>query len=98
MAETITDSTPRAVEATATREALSLVLDDGRTLTLPWHCAPRRLCHAAPAGRMRAELVFGGYAIDWPLIAVSMWVDGLVRDFPEFITPATVTIDTDGGS
>lgn len=96
MTETSTNPSARAVDAYPTPDSLVVSFSDGRKLIVPWYLASRRLCHAKPHDRMVLELVGDGRAILWPLIDEALAVAGFVREFPEFITPAVVTTDTNG--
>lgn len=59
------DHEPLAVDVTVTGETFTLVLADGRSLTIPLAWYPR-LVHATESERAHWQLLGGGYAVEWP--------------------------------
>ena len=66
----------KAIETTP--EALVIILDSG-PVTIPWERCSKRLAHASPVERNRAELSPSGYGIHWPLIDEDLAVGPLLR-------------------
>jgi hypothetical protein len=56
---------PLAQRVTASDEALSVDLADGRTITVPLALFPR-LSHGSPTERANWRLIGGGIGIHWP--------------------------------
>ena len=68
---------PLAVNLTVTCETLSLVLADGRSLSIPLAWYPR-LAHGTQAERANWHLLGGGYAIEWPDLDEHIGVAGVL--------------------
>ncbi len=68
---------PLAVDLTVTGETLSLVLADGRSLSVPLAWYPR-LAHGTQAERANWHLLGGGYAIEWPDLDEHIGVAGVL--------------------
>jgi hypothetical protein len=68
---------PLAVDLTVTGESLSLVLADGRSLSVPLAWYPR-LAHGTQAERANWHLLGGGYAIEWPDLDEHIGVAGVL--------------------
>jgi hypothetical protein len=68
---------PLAVELTVTSETLTLVLADGRSLSVPLAWYPR-LAQGTEAERARWHLLGGGYAIEWPDLDEHIGVEGVL--------------------
>ena len=77
------------VEATCTDNALSVILDDGRTVSVPLVWFPRLLA-ATPKQRKDWELIGGGIGLHWDAIDEDISVASLLQ--PEkFMRMASVT-------
>ena len=61
----------------ASDEALTVELSDGRTISVPLAWFPR-LAHGTPAERARWRLIGGGTGIHWPDIDEDISVEGLL--------------------
>ena len=68
---------PLAVDLIVTRETLTLVLADGRSLTVPLAWYPR-LAHATEDERGHWQLLGDGYAIEWPDLDEHIGVAGVL--------------------
>ena len=68
---------PLAVDLTVTGETLSLVLADGRSLSIPLAWYPR-LAQATQAERDHWHLLGDGYAIEWPDLDEHIGVAGVL--------------------
>jgi hypothetical protein len=68
---------PLAVDLTVTGETLSLVLADGRSLSVPLAWYPR-LAQGTQAERAHWHLLGGGYAIEWPDLDEHIGVAGVL--------------------
>ncbi len=68
---------PLVADLSVTRETLTFVLADGRSLTVPlaWY---QRLVHATDAERAHWQLLGDGYAIEWPDLDEHIGVAGLL--------------------
>lgn len=62
-------------------DALSVDLEDGRTITVPLTWFPR-LLHAKPEQRAHWEVSAAGYGIHWPDIYEDLSTEGLLRGAP----------------
>lgn len=62
-------------------DALSVDLEDGRTITVPLAWYPR-LLHATPQERGNWEICGAGYGIHWPDIDEHLSTEGLLRGAP----------------
>lgn len=58
-------------------EALTVVLDDGRVISVPLSWYPR-LCHGTPEGRANFRLIGGGKGIHWPDLDGDISVEDLL--------------------
>ncbi len=72
---------PRAKQVTVTEDELSVLLADGRRISVPLAWYPR-LLQATPQQRQRFELLGDGYGIHWPDIDEDLSVAGLLRGAP----------------
>jgi hypothetical protein len=68
---------PRAVQAQAGKDAITVTLDDGRFISVPLEWYPR-LLHATDAERQNCEVFGNGIAIEWPDIDEHISVEGLL--------------------
>ncbi len=68
---------PLAVDLRFTEDALTLVLADGRSLTVPLAWYPR-LAHATQSERTHWQLLGGGYAVEWPDLDEHIGVAGVL--------------------
>jgi len=75
------DTDARAGTVTVTEAELSVVLTDGRTISVPLAWFPR-LLHATPEQRDHFELTGNGQGIHWPDLDEDLSVSGLLRDTP----------------
>ena len=64
-----------------TDDALSVDLEDGRTITVPLAWYPR-LLHATPEQRADWQIAGGGFGIHWPQIDEDLSTEGLLRGAP----------------
>ena len=67
-----------AVEVSCSDDALTVVLDDGRTVSVPSLWFPR-LLNATPEQRTDWELIGGGIGIHWEAIDEDISVASLLR-------------------
>lgn len=68
---------PKAVHASVSDDALTVDLDDGRTIVVPIGWYPR-LAHASPAERANLIIAGAGYGLHWPDLDEDIGVDGLL--------------------
>jgi hypothetical protein len=71
----------RARTVTVTEEALTVDLDDGRTISVPLAWYPR-LLHGTPEERAYSRLIGGGEGIHWPELDEDIRVEGLLLGKP----------------
>jgi len=71
----------RAKEVAVTEDQLSVLLADGRRISVPLAWFPR-LLRATPAERARFELIGDGQGIHWPDVDEDLSVAGLLRGMP----------------
>jgi len=71
----------RVVDVKFTRDALSVSLRGGRTITVPLVWYPR-LFDATPAQRKNWRVAGGGYGIHWPDVDEDLSTEGLLRGAP----------------
>lgn len=71
----------RAVDVEVTGEAVTVHLDDGRTLTTPLAWSPR-LVHATPDERQNVQLIGGGTGLHWPDLDEDLSVRGMLEGRP----------------
>lgn len=64
-----------------TEEVLSVMLKDGRTISVPLVWYPT-LLHASPAQRANWKIAGGGYGIHWPELDEDLSTEGLLRGAP----------------
>jgi hypothetical protein len=69
---------PRAKEVRCSDDELTVVLADGRTISVPLAWFPR-LLHASSSQRANFELLGGGHGIHWPDVDEDISVEGLLR-------------------
>lgn len=62
-------------------ESLSVLLMDGRTISVPLAWYPR-LLDASPEQRARWEIAGGGYGLHWPDLDEDLSTEGLLRGVP----------------
>jgi hypothetical protein len=67
-----------AVDVSCTRDALSVVLSDGRVVSVPLPWFPR-LLEATPRQRAQWELIGGGIGIHWEAIDEDISVASLLQ-------------------
>jgi hypothetical protein len=75
-------ATPKPVVAKAiqtTPEALILILQEARSVSIPWKRCSDRLAHGSAFERNRAVLSPSGYGISWPLIGEDLVVGPLLQ-------------------
>ncbi len=68
----------RVTDVKFTKDALSVALHDGRTITVPLAWYPR-LLNASAAERKNWRIAGGGYGIHWPDIDEDLSTEGLLR-------------------
>lgn len=78
MSSSATDRAPRAVGVECSCEDLTVVLADGRRLSVPLSWFPR-LQDAPPESRVKFELLGGGVGIHWPGLDEDLSIEGLLR-------------------
>ena len=78
MSSSAADLAPRAIRVDCSSDELSVVLSDGRRLSVPLSWFPR-LLEASPSARANFELLGGGVGIRWPEIDEDLSVAGLLR-------------------
>ena len=71
----------RVTDVKLTKDALSVSLRDGRTITVPLAWYPR-LFNATAAQRKNWRVAGGGYGIHWPDIDEDLSTEGLLRGAP----------------
>jgi hypothetical protein len=92
MSTLVESSEVLAVEASCTDHALTVILDDGRTVSVPLVWFPRLLT-ASPKQRKDWELIGGGIGLHWDAIDEDISVASLLQ--PEkFIRMANVGMQT----
>ncbi|MEZ4282656.1 MAG: DUF2442 domain-containing protein [Myxococcota bacterium] len=69
---------PRAVRIEFSSDELTVILNDGRRLSVPLTWFPR-LLGASPNARAHFEFLGGGAGIHWPEIDEDLSVEGLLR-------------------
>lgn len=67
-----------AVDVSCTKDALSVALSDGRTVTVPLTWFPR-LLDASPRQRSRWEMIGGGIGIHWEAVDEDISVASLLQ-------------------
>jgi Protein of unknown function (DUF2442) len=72
---------PKAREISVGADELTVLLADGRKISVPLAWFPR-LVHATPDQRQNFELLGGGEGIHWPDIDEDLSVAGLLRGTP----------------
>ena len=71
----------RVADVKFAKDALSVALRDGRTITVPLSWYPR-LLHASRAERKNWRVAGAGYGIHWPDIDEDLSTEGLLRGAP----------------
>jgi len=71
----------RVVDVSFDRDALSVSLKDGCTISVPLAWYPR-LFHATAEQRCNWKIAGGGYGIHWPEIDEDISTEGLLRGAP----------------
>jgi hypothetical protein len=71
----------RVTDVTFTKDAFSVALRDGRTITVPLAWYPR-LLNASAAQRKNWRVAGGGYGIHWPDLDEDLSTEGLLRGAP----------------
>jgi len=74
-------STPLAQDVKVADDALTVVLLDGRTVTVPVSWYPR-LANGSPKERLNWQLLGGGHGIHWPDLDEDVSVDALLAGRP----------------
>ncbi len=72
---------PRAIDITATDDALTVRLSDGRVISTPIVWYPR-LLHATPSQLQHWQLLGGGISIHWPDLDEDLSVQGMLHGRP----------------
>ena len=78
MSTSVTSSEVTAVEVSCARDALKVVLADGRTVSVPLAWFPR-LLDATAEQRANCELIGGGIGIHWESIDEDILVASLLQ-------------------
>ena len=78
MSSSLPDVDARAKEVALTEDELSVLLADGRRISVPLAWFPR-LLRATPAQRANFELLGDGHGIHWPDLDEDLSVSGLLR-------------------
>jgi hypothetical protein len=78
MSSSAPDFSPQAKEVRCTNAELTVVLADGRSLSVPLKWFPR-LLHATEDQRSNYELLGEGQGIHWPDVDEDVSVEGLLR-------------------
>jgi len=84
----VTLGLPRVADVTVTEDALSVDLEDGRTISVPIGWYPR-LAHAAAAERVNFQISGAGYGIHWPDLDEDIGVEGLLCGKKSTESPAS---------
>ena len=71
----------RVAEVTITEDLLSVLLMDGRTISVPLAWYPR-LLGATAAQRKNWQIAGGGYGLYWPELDEDLNTEGLLRGAP----------------
>lgn len=71
----------RVADVKFTKDTLSVLLHDGRTISVPLAWYPR-LLNATAAQRKKWQIAGGGYGIHWPDIDEDLSTEGLLRGAP----------------
>ena len=69
---------PRATHVECSNDELTVILDDGRRLSVPLAWFPR-LLGASASERAHFEFLGGGEGIHWPEVDEDLSVEGLLR-------------------
>ena len=86
MSSSVPEIDPRAKEVRISDDELSVVLVDGRRVSVPLAWFPR-LLHATSAERSHFEFLADGHGIHWPDIDEDISVEGLLRGTRSRETP-----------
>jgi Protein of unknown function (DUF2442) len=86
MSSSLVEVNPRAQEVSVSENELTVLLADGRRISVPLAWFPR-LLHATPAQRSHWELLGDGEGIHWPEIDEDLSVAGILRGTP---SPTTI--------
>jgi hypothetical protein len=78
MSSSIAEIRPKAREVSISDDELTVLLADGRKISVPLVWFPR-LLHATPNQRQNFELLGDGEGIHWPDIDEDLSVAGLLR-------------------
>jgi hypothetical protein len=81
MSSSLPSADARAKEVSVTEDELSVLLADGRRISVPLAWFPR-LLRATPAERAHFELIGDGLGIHWPDIDEDLSTEGLLRGAP----------------
>jgi len=81
MSSSLPSADPRAKEVSISDDELSVLLADGRRISVPLVWFPR-LLHATPAQRSNYQLLGEGQGIHWPEVDEDLSVAGLLRGTP----------------
>ncbi len=88
-------SDARAMDVQVTEDALTIDLDDARTISVPLVWYPR-LWHGAPDERNNWEITGAGYGIHWPDLDEDISVKGLLIGFTSGESPESLKRWLDG--
>ena len=79
---------PRAVSVECTDTVFTVVLADGRSISIPLDWYPR-LAHGRPDERMNWEIIGDGDGIHWPALDEDIGVEGLLEGLRSAESPAS---------
>ncbi|MCL4202979.1 MAG: DUF2442 domain-containing protein [Pirellulaceae bacterium] len=89
MSTLVLEQEPFAVDLSVTGSTLTVVLADGRALSVPLAWYPR-LAQATQAERAHWQLLGGGYAIEWPDLDEHIGVASLLAGHRSGESPASL--------
>jgi hypothetical protein len=81
MSSLVVETQPRAREVSVSDDELTVVLADGRRISVPLTWFPR-LLRATPAQLYKFEILGDGEGIHWPDVDEDLSVAGLLRGTP----------------
>ena len=79
---------PRVIKVAVTENVLSVDLEDGRTMSVPFDWYPR-LAHGTPAERLNFQISGTGCGIHWPDLDEDIGVEGLLLGKRSTESPAS---------
>ena len=85
MSSSLPSADPRAKEVHFNEDELSVVLADGRRITVPLAWFPR-LLRASPEQRRHFEILGDGQGLHWPELDEDLSIAGLLQGSPSVTT------------